>query len=76
MGRSDGRKRAVKSLADMEDDGKEVEPIQWPGEEEIEANPWADTAMFSEDSILVAREPVQPTWVVDSGATHHVTSSP
>jgi hypothetical protein len=26
------------------------------------------------DSILTAGEPVQPTWVVDSGATHHITA--
>jgi hypothetical protein len=58
----------------MEDDGKELEPIEWPDEGEIETNPWADIAMFTQDSILLAGEPVQPTWVVDSGATHHITA--
>ena len=57
----------MQSWADMEDDGKELEPIKWPDEGAIEANPWADMAMFTQDSILIAGEPVQPTWVVDSG---------
>ena len=74
MGRVDYWRRAVESCAEMEDDGKELEPIQWADKEEIESNPWADSAMFTEDSILVAGEPVEPTWVVDSGATHHVTA--
>jgi hypothetical protein len=30
--------------------------------------------MFTQDSILLAGEPVQPTWVVDSGATNHITA--
>jgi hypothetical protein len=30
--------------------------------------------MFTEDSTLLVGEPVQPTWVVDSGATHHLTA--
>jgi hypothetical protein len=30
--------------------------------------------MFTPNSILLADEPVQPTWVVDSGATHHITA--
>jgi hypothetical protein len=64
----------IQSWADMEDDGKELEPIEWPDEGAIEANPWADMAMFTQDSILLAGEPVQPTWVVDSGATHHITA--
>ena len=64
----------MQSWADMEDDGKELEPIEWPDEGAIEANPWADMAMFTQDSILIAGEPVQPTWVVDSGATHHITA--
>jgi hypothetical protein len=58
----------------MEDDGKEMEPIVWPGEEDIEANSWADMAMFTEDSTVLAGEPVQPTRVLDSGATHHITA--
>jgi hypothetical protein len=64
----------IQSWADMEDDGKELEPIEWPDEGAIEANPWADMAMFTQDSILLVGEPVQPTWVVDSGATHHITA--
>jgi hypothetical protein len=64
----------MQSWADMEDDGKELEPIEWPNEAAIEANPWADMAMFTQDSILITREPVQPTWVVDSGATHRITA--
>jgi hypothetical protein len=64
----------MQSWADMEDDGKELEPIEWPNEAAIEANPWADMAMFTQDSILLVGEPVQPTWVVDSGATHHITA--
>jgi hypothetical protein len=64
----------MQSWADKEDDGKELEPIKWPDEGAIEANPWADMAMFTQDSILLAGEPVQPTWVVDSGATHHITA--
>jgi hypothetical protein len=64
----------IQSWADMEDDGKELEPIEWPNDEAIEANPWADTAMFTQDSTLIAGEAVRPTWVVDSGATHHITA--
>jgi hypothetical protein len=58
----------------MEDDGDELEPIKWPDEEAIEVNPWADMAMFTQDSILLAGEPVQATWLLDSGATHHITA--
>jgi hypothetical protein len=64
----------VQSWADMEDDGDELEPIKWPDEEAIEVNPWADMAMFTQDSILLAGEPVQATWLLDSGATHHITA--
>jgi hypothetical protein len=56
------------------DDGNELEPIQWPDEEVIESNPWTDSTLFTEDSILIAGEPVEPMWVVDSGATHRVTA--
>jgi hypothetical protein len=31
--------------------------------------------MFNEDSILIAGEPVETIWVVDSAATHHITAS-
>jgi hypothetical protein len=54
--------------------GHELEPIQWPDEEVLESNPWTDNALFTLDSILVAGKPVEPMWVVDSGATHHVTA--
>jgi hypothetical protein len=37
----------IQSWADMEDDGKELEPIEWPDGGAIEANPWADMAMFT-----------------------------
>jgi hypothetical protein len=64
----------VESWVGMEDNGPELEPIRWPDEKEIEANPWVDTAMFTEDSILPASELVEPTWVVDSRATQHITA--
>jgi hypothetical protein len=63
-----------KPQMEIVDDGNELESIQWPDEEVIESNPWTDSALFTEDSILVAGEPVGPMWVVDSGATHHVTA--
>ncbi|GFZ49168.1 LOW QUALITY PROTEIN: hypothetical protein JCM24511_06918 [Saitozyma sp. JCM 24511] len=44
----------LQSWANMEDDGQEQEPIVWPDEVAIETNPWADMAMFTQDSILLA----------------------
>jgi hypothetical protein len=55
------------------DDRNELDPIQWPDEEVIESNPWTDSTLFTEDSNLMAGEPVEPIWVVDSGAKHHGT---
>jgi hypothetical protein len=53
---------------------KNEELIRWPDGEWLEWEPWADSALFTEDSILNVGELVEPTWVLNSGATHRRTA--
>jgi hypothetical protein len=64
---------AVEDLADLSQ-YEDNRPIEWP--EMAEENPWNEMPQinFADDCVMdISGEPIKPVWVVDSGATHHLT---